>query len=169
MIKSMTGFGRGEYSASGFEFLVEIKTINHRYLDLNVRIPRQYSFLEETIRKTVSNSISRGKVDINVNINDFGDNNKKVLFNEEIIKCYFEEAKKLEENIGLKNNFAFSNVLMMSDAVKVEGTDDEEQLTRDFTVALNNSLNALVKMRETEGSALKEDILTKAKERMIKL
>ena len=55
MIKSMTGFGRGEYSASGFEFLVEIKTINHRYLDLNIRMPRQYSFLEEMIRKTIPN------------------------------------------------------------------------------------------------------------------
>ena len=162
MIKSMTGFGRGEYSASGFEFLVEIKTINHRYLDLNIRMPRQYSFLEEMIRKTIPNYISRGKIDINVNINDFGDNNKKVLFNEEIIKSYFEEAKKLEENIGLKNNFAFSNVLMMSDAVKVEGTDNEEQLTKDFTVALNNALDALVKMREAEGNALKEDILKKA-------
>lgn len=162
MIKSMTGFGRGEYSASGFEFLVEIKTINHRYLDLNIRMPRQYSFLEEMIRKIIPNYISRGKIDINVNINDFGDNNKKVLFNEEIIKTYFEEAKKLEESIGLKNNFAFSNVLMMSDAVKVEGTDNEEQLTKDFTVALNNALDALIKMRETEGNALKEDILKKA-------
>lgn len=162
MIKSMTGFGRGEYSASGFEFLVEIKTINHRYLDLNIRMPRQYSFLEEIIRKTIPNFISRGKIDINVNINDFGDNNKKVLFNEEIIKTYLEEAKKLEENIGLKNNFAFSNVLMMSDAVKIEGTDNEEQLSRDFNVALNNALEALIKMRETEGNALKEDILKKA-------
>jgi len=162
MIKSMTGFGRGEYSASGFEFLVEIKTINHRYLDLNIRMPRQYSFLEEIIRKVIPNFISRGKIDINVNINDFGDNNKKVLFNEEIIKSYLEEARKLEENLGLKNNFAFSNVLMLSDAVKIEGSDNQEQLIADFTTALNNALESLIKMRETEGSALKEDILKKA-------
>jgi len=162
MIKSMTGFGRGEYSASGFEFLVEIKTINHRYLDLNIRMPRQYSFLEETIRKVIPNFISRGKIDINVNINDFGDNNKKVLFNEEIIRSYLDEAKKLEENIGLKNNFAFSNVLMLSDAVKIQGSDDEEQLTNDFSIALNNALDSLIKMRETEGNTLKEDILKKA-------
>lgn len=162
MIKSMTGFGRGEYSISGFEFLVEIKTINHRYLDLNIRIPRQYSFLEEVVRKTIPNYISRGKIDVNVNINDFGDNSKKVLFNEEIIKSYFEEANKLEESLGLKNNFAFSNVLMLQDAVRVQGSDDEEQLINYFYVALNNSLVSLIKMRETEGNALKEDILSKA-------
>lgn len=162
MIKSMTGFGRGEYSISGFEFLVEIKTINHRYLDLNIRIPRQYSFLEEVVRKTIPNYISRGKIDVNVNINDFGDNSKKVLFNEEIIKSYFDEAKKLEESLGIKNNFAFSNVLMLQDAVRVQGSDDEEQLVNYFYVALNNSLVSLIKMRETEGNALKEDILSKA-------
>ena len=162
MIKSMTGFGRGEYSASGFEFLVEVKTINHRYFDINIRMPRQYSFLEEVIRKKVPEYIGRGKVDINVNINDFGDSSKKVLFNESIIKTYLEEAKSLENEIGLKNNFAFSNVLMLSDAVKVESSEDEEQITKDFLVALDNALVSLIKMRETEGSALKEDILKKA-------
>lgn len=162
MIKSMTGFGRGEYSASGFEFLVEVKTINHRYFDINIRMPRQYSFLEEVIRKKVPEYIGRGKVDINVNINDFGDSSKKVLFNESIIKTYLEEAKSLENEIGLKNNFAFSNVLMLSDAVKVESSEDEEQITKDFIVALDNALVSLRKMRETEGSALKEDILKKA-------
>jgi uncharacterized protein (TIGR00255 family) len=162
MVKSMTGFGRGEYAASGFEFVVEIKTINHRYLDMNIRMPRQYSFLEENIRKVIPQFISRGKIDINVNISDFENSNKKVLFNEEIIKSYLEEAKKLESDLGLKNNFAFSNVLMLSDAVKIQGSDDEEQIAKDFSMALSNALNSLVKMRETEGNALKENILLKA-------
>lgn len=162
MIKSMTGFGRGEYSESGVNFLVEIKTINHRYLDMNIRLPRQYSFLEEVIRKRIPEFISRGKIDINVTINDFEDKSKKVIFNETIIKTYLDEALNLEKELGLKNNFAFSNVLMLQDAVKIETSDNEEQIINSFSVALDNSLNSLVKMREEEGNNLKEDILNKA-------
>ena len=120
MLKSMTGFGRGEHSVNGIEYTVEIKSVNHRYLDFNIRLPRQYALLEDTIRKVISKSISRGKIDVNVVINDFGDKSKKLVFNEDLLMSYIKAADDAEKIYGVKNNFAFSNVMSISDIIKIE-------------------------------------------------
>ena len=104
MIKSMTGFGRGELSCAGREYVVEIKTVNHRYLDISVRLPRQYAFFEDFARKAVAKTISRGKVDINIQVNSFGDKEKSVSFDEELLSVYLDEAVALEERLNIKND-----------------------------------------------------------------
>ena len=161
MPRSMTGFGRGEYENSGIEYTVEIKSVNHRYYDLNIRLPRQYSFLEEVIRKEVALKLSRGKIDVSVIINDFNNTTKQVLFNEDLIKSYMEEAKKLEELYGLKNNFAFSNILSIPDIVSIEKDDNQEHIINDFKKALFAAFDNLALMKETEGKNLKENIVLK--------
>ena len=161
MLKSMTGFGRGEHSVNGIEYTVEIKSVNHRYLDFNIRLPRQYALLEDTIRKVISKSISRGKIDVNVVINDFGDKSKKLVFNEDLLMSYIKAADDAEKIYGVKNNFAFSNVMSISDIIKIENESNEEQLVADFSVALNNAINANVCMRTTEGSSLYTDLSDK--------
>lgn len=163
MIKSMTGFGRSESSGVGHEYVVEIKTINHRYLDLNVRLPRQFSFLEDFARKVVSKTISRGKVDISIQVNSFGDKNKCISFDEELLKIYLEEAKKLEEKLDVKNDLTFCRALNLPEIVKVEANDNEEELLKEFNIALTMALDNLKIMREEEGKNLATDIVEKCK------
>ena len=172
MPKSMTGFGRGEYENLGIEYTVEVKSVNHRYYDLNIRLPRQYTFLEDIIRKEVALRFSRGKIDINVTINDFNNTTKKVFFNENLINAYIEEAKNLEQIYGLKNNFSFSNILNIPDVVSVEKEDNQEELINDFKKALAYAFENLTLMKETEGNNLKENIVlkvSKLKELFIKI
>lgn len=161
MPKSMTGFGRSEYENLGIEYVVEVKSINHRYYDLNIRLPRQYSFLEDIIRKEVALKFSRGKIDVNVTINDFNNSTKRVLFNENLINAYIEEAKNLEQVYGLKNNFSFSNILNIPDVVSVEKDDNQEELINDFKKALGEAFDNLALMKQTEGNNLRDNIVLK--------
>jgi len=167
MIKSMTGFGRGEYSPDGREYCVEIKTINHRYLDINVRLPRQYSFFEDYTRKTIAGAISRGKVDVNIRFENFGNELKQVSFDENIIKAYLAEASLLEEKFGIKNDLSFCRALQLPEVVKVDAGESEEELIKEFSIALNNALDKLKDMREIEGANLKNDITGKCENLLI--
>jgi len=161
MIKSMTGFGRGEYLVDGREYSVEIKTINHRYLDISVRLPRQYSFFEDYTRKAIAKVISRGKVDVSIQFSNFGNELKQVSFDEKLIKIYLNEASLLEEKLGIKNDLSFCRVLQLPEVVKVEVSENEEELIKEYSVALNKALEKLKIMREVEGSNLKNDIINK--------
>ena len=163
MIKSMTGFGRGEFNGLGNEYVVEIKTVNHRYLDISVRLPRQFSFLEDFARKTVSKAISRGKVDINIQINSFGSKSKSVSFDEELLKIYLEEAKTLEGTCDIKNDLTFCRALTLPEIVKVEASDNEEELIKELEIVLNKAIDNLKVMREEEGKHLADDIIEKSK------
>lgn len=162
MIRSMTGFGRGEYSIAGREYIVEIKTINHRYLDTNVRLPRQYLFLEDYIRKAIAKVISRGKVDINVQVNNFGSELKQVSFDERLILAYLEEAKLLEDKLGIKNDLSFCRALQLPEVLKIDADENEDSIVKEFSTALDNALARLKDMREVEGVNLKNDLVKKA-------
>lgn len=161
MIKSMTGFGRGELSCSGREYVVEIKTVNHRYLDISVRLPRQYAFFEDFARKAVAKAISRGKVDINIQVNSFGDKEKSVSFDEELLSVYLDEAISLEERLNIKNDLTFCRALQLPEVVKVSNSQNEEELLREFETVLNSALDNLKAMRQEEGNHLALDITKK--------
>jgi len=161
MIKSMTGFGRGEYLVDGREYAVEIKTINHRYLDINVRLPRQYSFFEDYTRKAIAKSISRGKVDVSIQFSNFGNELKQVSFDEKLIKTYLDEASLLEQKFGIKNDLSFCRALQLPEVVKVQVDENEEEIIKEFSVALNSALDKLKEMREVEGVNLRNDITNK--------
>ncbi len=162
MIKSMTGFGRGEYEASGHEYVVEIKTINHRYLDVNVRFPRQYSFLEDYTRKSIAKFISRGKIDVNIQFSNFGSELKHVSFDENLIKAYLDEANSLEEKLGVKNDLSFCRALQLPEVIKVDIDENEATIINEFSIALGNAFLKLKEMREAEGRNLHTDLIKKA-------
>lgn len=161
MIRSMTSFGRGEYFNLRREYTVEVKSINHRYYDINVRLPKQYSFLEEIIRKTVPKYITRGKTDIIVVINDFRDNGKRVLFNEDLLKTLIGEANNLQEIYGIKNDLSFSGIVSNQDILRVSANEKQEELVQEFIIALNSALESSKNMREIEGRILNDDIIKK--------
>ncbi len=162
MIRSMTGFGRGESQNSSKKFIVEIKTVNHRYSDVFTRLPRQLSFLEDRVRELVSKSLSRGKIDVYVSYEDYGEDGKTVLLDDALAKAYINAAELLRDKYSLRDDISVSLIARFPDILKVEKTeDDEEELWLLLKAALENALAALVRMRELEGEGLKASILEK--------
>ena len=104
MIKSMTGYGKSNLSINSREYQVEIKTVNHKYIDVNIRMPRTISYLEENIRKLVTSKLKRGKVDIYINFENYSEEGNEVIINSEIAKTYIRNLKKIAEEENISQN-----------------------------------------------------------------
>jgi uncharacterized protein (TIGR00255 family) len=158
----MTGFGRGQSQNEGRTFLVEIKTVNHRYSDIFVKMPRHLSFMEDKIRDLAGKSLSRGKIDLFISYEDTSELAKKVVFDEGLAKAYLEAAKIMRDKFEVKDDITVSLLTKFPDILKVEKSEEDEQkLWLLLKEALENALMALVKMRESEGERLKYDLLEK--------
>lgn len=163
MIRSMTGFGRGRSQADGREFLVEIKTVNHRYCDIYAKMPRQISFLEDKVREAVGKSVSRGKVDVFISYDDFSEDSKNVLIDEGLAGTYIKSVEHLRDKYGLKDDISVSLIARFPDILKVEKSEqDEEEIWELLSEALNHALDALINMRQIEGEGLMNDLLERA-------
>lgn len=160
MIRSMTGFGRGEYREDGREFGVEIKTVNHRYSDVFIKMPRQLSFLEDRVRDLAGKRLSRGKIDIYISYEDRSEETRRVVFDEALAKAYVDALRKLKDRFGLEDDISVSLVSRFPDILRVEQVEeDEEKLWLMLKEALTGALDSLVAMRENEGEGLREDLL----------
>jgi uncharacterized protein (TIGR00255 family) len=163
MIKSMTGFGRGDISRDGKEFTVEIKTVNHRYSDVFIKMPRQISFLEDKVRELVGKTISRGKIDVFITYFNYSDDSKYVTFDEVLGKAYINSVEALRDKYGLKDDISVSLIARFPDVMKVEqNEEDEEAIWSMLHVAVDNALDSLITMRENEGEGLKKILLERA-------
>ncbi len=163
MVRSMTGFGRGNYNESGKEFTVEIKSVNHRYIDFYIKLPRQIAYLEERVREVVSKSIFRGKVDIFISFEDRSEDSKNVMLDEALAGAYIQAVESLKDKYGLKDDISVSLVSRFPDVLRIEKTeDDEEQLWSILNRALEAAVDSLVQMREKEGNELRMSLLQKA-------
>ncbi|HEY5585544.1 MAG TPA: YicC/YloC family endoribonuclease [Ruminiclostridium sp.] len=163
MVRSMTGFGRGTYSDDGKEFTVEIKSVNHRYIDFYIKLPRQIGFLEERVREVVSKSLFRGKVDIFISFEDRSDDSRSVTLDEALASAYIQAVEKLKDKYNLKDDLSVSLVSKFPDVLRIEkNEDDEEQLWDVLNKALEVAISSLVQMREKEGNELRTSLLQKA-------
>ncbi len=159
MAISMTGFGRGEHKDENYHFTVECKTINHRYLDINIRMPRKISFFEEKIRNHVKKFIKRGRVDIYVGMQLVGESAVSLNLDSNLAKEYFDILNKIEEITGAKNDITVSNISKFPDVIKVEEKrEDEDVIWKSLQPALNESIDTVSKMRAVEGEKLAQDI-----------
>jgi uncharacterized protein (TIGR00255 family) len=163
MIKSMTGFGRGENLQEGKEFTVEIKTVNHRYCDISIRMPRQIGFLEDKVRELVAKAISRGKADVYISYSNHSDDSKQVTLDEALAKTYISAVEALRDKYSLRDDISVSLISKYPDVLRVEqAKEDEDLLWSLLKVAVENALDALVTMRENEGEGLKRVLLDRA-------
>ncbi|MDQ2084993.1 YicC/YloC family endoribonuclease [Herbivorax sp. ANBcel31] len=163
MVYSMTGFGRGKSQGDGKEFSVEIKTVNHRYCDMYIKIPRQISFLEDKIRQKVGKTISRGKADIYISFDDFSEDSKSILVDEGLVKTYIKSMELLRDKYELKDDISVSLIAKFPDVIKVEKAEhDEERIWELLSEALDNALEMLINMRKSEGEGLKADLIERA-------
>lgn len=162
MIKSMTGFGKGENEAEGRKFTVEIKSVNHRYNDINIRLPRFMISLEDKIRKHLMQKISRGKTDVYINFETFSQQDVSVKLNEQLAAAVAQKLNYLQSTFGLKSDNTLDLVSRFPEVLTTENIEENEEIMYDILLpALDSALEQFTAMREREGAALKEDILKK--------
>lgn len=159
MIKSMTGFGRSTYENEGREYIVEIKSVNNRFTDINIKMPRNLNYLEEKIRKQILSNISRGKVEVSIQLNNNSDLGKKINLNTDIAKKYIEELKKLSEETNIIDNINIMDVAKFPDVLNIRIDEEaEEAIEKELFTALDSAINSFLDMRQKEGSKIKVDL-----------
>jgi len=158
-MKSMTGYGRGEAQGSDYSVLVEMRSVNHRYLEVSLRLPRQLNMLEETLKKQVQNKLSRGKVDVFLTLDKSGGKNIDLTLDKELAIAYHNSLVQLSEITGLPQNAQVADIAVFPGVLNQETVkDDAEEIAALAVTALTEALSQLVKMREREGHSLEEDI-----------
>ena len=159
MIKSMTGFSRWEQEADGFRIRTELKSVNHRYLDLSVRLPRLYSYLEDKVRDLIKQYLNRGKADLFISIERETGDGKQVLLNEGYAQSYIAALTKLKETFSLSGEVSLSIAARNPELfVSEESEEDEEKVWNLLSSCLKQMLEGFLKMRQTEGECLKADL-----------
>lgn len=165
MVNSMTGYGMGEYENREYRFKVEIKTVNHRYNDISIKMPRHLSFLEDRLKKMIKNRVKRGKVDVYVNLEYIDESNVDIKVDMHLAKSYKSALENLKEELELKDNIRLSNILNIPDIIKLEKKElDNDLISECLLTAVNLALINLDSMRKAEGKSLKENLLLKLKE-----
>lgn len=158
----MTGFGQGEASNQEWSVKVEMKSVNHRYLDLWLRIPKQYSLLEEPIRMLIQEEMSRGRVEVSVNIEEFGDRQRNVRINKPLLNGYLAALETIQQELGIKESIKLDHILQLPDLLELEEPDvNWDSLQETVLKAVRTALDELEAMRRNEGYQLSQDILMK--------
>lgn len=159
MLKSMTGYGRCEKVVGGKKVMVEIKSVNHRYADFNIKIPRYYGFLEEKLRSFVSDKITRGKVDIFVTVESYEESDKDIVLNKELTKNYIDTLYTLRDEFGLKDDISVMTVARYTDIFKTAPKEeDAEEIWNTVMPVADEALTEFVEMREREGERIEKDL-----------
>lgn len=162
MALSMTGYGRGEAILNGRDITVEIKSVNSRYFEYSSRIPRSCAFLDDKLKKLLSESISRGKVELSLQMQSVGSQDVAVEVDLPLAKSYADALAKLADQLGVKNDATAGLIARYPDVLSVRHADvDEEQLWQDVSTVCRTALENFVAMRATEGEKLKADVMSR--------
>ena len=159
MIKSMTGYGRAVETVNGREFTVELRSVNNRYLDCTVKMPRSLSFAEEAVKQAVKAAVSRGKVDVYISVKSETADDTKITLNTAVLEGYLAAMRQMVTDFGVKDDISVSAVSRLPEVFSVEKPEvDEEQLKADLLSVVSKALAGYNAMRETEGKALDADL-----------
>ena len=162
MIKSMTGFGRGSIEQDGRSFTVEIKSVNHRYCDLNIKMPKSLMSLEDRIRKSIQEKVNRGKVDVFITQNNYEKQGVKVALDEKLADSYVECLNRIKARYDIKDNISISLISKFPDVITLKQEEEDlENFWQILSLPLKEAVNLLVDMREKEGLKLEKNILSK--------
>ena len=159
MIKSMTGYGRAVETVNGREFTVELRSVNNRYLDCSVRLPRMLSFAEEAVKQAVKAAVSRGKVDVFISLRTESEEDVSVSLNKAVLEGYLNAMRQMVNEFGVQDDISVSTISRLPEVFTVEKKEvDEDQLRQDLLCVVEKALNGYNAMRETEGQALDRDL-----------
>lgn len=165
MIRSMTGFGRGEFADGTSKVTVEIRTVNHRYLDISVKMPRKYAFAEEAIKAAVKEKLYRGKAEVSVSIDNVGQSDSDVKLDSDLAAKYYDALSTLRDSFdfGEESKVSLSLLARMPDVIKTSAAEeDEEAVTQRLVSATKKAVDDICAMRETEGAKLAADLAARA-------
>ena len=154
----MTGFGRGKYENDGRQYLVEIKSINHKYCDIGLRLPRLFNGIEYKIRQKIASRVSRGKIDVYIDFRNDSSGERDVCINKDLAKLYIKDLIELGKETKINYNFNVIDIVKMPDVLRKDDESDENLIFKEVSIALDEALDNFIEMREFEGNKLKDDI-----------
>ena len=158
MIRSMTGYGKSNLSIDNREYQVEIKSVNHRYLDVSVKMPRTLSYLEEDVKKQISEKIKRGKVDVFITFENNGDEGRNIKINKELAKLYISELKELAQEENLIENLRVIDISKFPDVLSIKIDKDDEKIKNELIQVTREAVDKIVEMKEIEGAKISQDL-----------
>lgn len=158
-MRSMTGFGRAKQEQNNRIYNIEIKSINHKYTDVSIKLPRMLSYLEEKIKKEVQKNIYRGKIDVFINFENYSDEGKQILINRELTKKYIEEFKKIAEENKLNYDIPITEITKLPEVLNIKISDENEDIIQNEVLqCLKQAIQNIILMKENEGDKIKEDL-----------
>ena len=161
MVKSMTGYGKSSLSIDTREYQVEIKSVNHKYIDTNIKMPRIISYLEEDIRKIITSKLKRGKIDIFISFENYSKDGNNIQINSNLAKMYIQNLKKLAEEESISANIEVTEITKLPDVLTIKSNIDENQIKSELLQTVEEAINNLINMRQGEGERISRDILSK--------
>ncbi len=165
MIRSMTGFGRCEIVTSDYKVSVEIKGVNHRYLDLGIKMPKRFNLFEAQIRNLLKTYIQRGKVDVFINYENYKEDSLVLKYNRTLAREYMGYMEQMKEEFGLEDDICLSTLAHMPEVLTMEqASQDEDEMWKQLSEAVQGAAENFVEARTLEGEKLKEDLLGKLDE-----
>ena len=168
MVRSMTGYGKGFAENSEARVTIEMKSVNHRYLDLSIKLPKKLNFLESSIRNKISESIFRGKVDVYITLNEHSDACYQVSVNDAMAQKYLDSISAMASKLGVDNDMKASNIVRLPDVIELEETDSDEDSLKELVFeALSQCVEQFVQSRITEGQRLEKDLIAKMDEMIV--
>ncbi|WP_312355053.1 YicC/YloC family endoribonuclease [Aminipila sp.] len=160
MIKSMTGFGRSEYSDGKRNIIVEIKSVNHRYSDINIKMPRRYSFAEDKVKNTVKDIARRGKIDVSIIVENITEDDTTVKLNSMVAKQYYNNLKTLQSEFNVSGDITLQFLATLPDVMKaIPDVENEEEICKSLLIPVKGAAEKLDEMRIVEGAKLAEDLI----------
>ena len=163
-MKSMTGYGRAKYEIEQREYCVEIKSVNHKYCDISVKLPRSISYLEEKVKKMVAREVTRGKIDVFITFSNYSTKGKQITINHELATIYIEQLKEMARKNKIEQHIEATEISRFPDVLMVENREDEEIIWEELSGCLEEALENFIEMRQVEGNKMKEDLQTRIKE-----
>ncbi len=159
MVKSMTGYGKESLIIDSREYQVEIKSVNHRYLDISIKLPRSLSYLEEKMKKIIASKVKRGKFDVFVNFINNSTEGKNIKINTEIAKMYIKELKDLAESESLISDINVMEIAKLPEVLNIQNVQDDDMIEKELEKVMTNAVDNLISMRVTEGNKIEKDLI----------
>ena len=161
MIRSMTGYGKGSLNLEGREYQIEIKSVNHRYLDINIKMPRTLSYLEETVKKQISEKIKRGKIDVFITFENNSQEGRNIKINKELAKIYINQLKELAQEENIASNIEVIDIAKFPDILTIKTDEEDEKIKNEIIQATKEATDKIVEMKSIEGQKIAQDLLAR--------
>lgn len=159
MIRSMTGYGKQSLSIDGREYQIEIKSVNHRYLDINIKMPKTLSYLEDTIKKEISEKIKRGKIDVFITFENNSQEGKNIKINKELAKLYINQLKELAQEEKISSNIEVIEIAKFPDILTIKVDEEDEKIKQEIMQTTQEATSKIIEMKNIEGEKIAQDLL----------